>query len=378
MHIAQLKNLAEMILLLLRAFRSQNSRTRVKFTSAFELSHPIPISQNLLKSSTSVYSICQRPFSLLSAFHCVEDLEPTSSKEIDEKYSKSKKSLDIFFKEAVGLTEQKFFDIETLTEGDNAELKKKLRKLEVELGNLKVKKKYPKVIKDDEKEVTRNNKGTSKYEPGQGTLSALFRKKRDDSMPLTMENTDARKKSLILTMDDSEDYKDLSIDMQLFANFLYMGGYFKDANFLPRNKFDVTCFENSYSRDFLRFAAEQFGKDNQEIAKWLSGTDLKKVVLFGCPSLGRKTVFSAKRLRTYFSIKENIVCSKCHLKESCKFVNQSVWKGDTKNLNLAVVMRVITLYAMETVPPNFKIPDEIRDSVSRLIREVINLSKTLS
>lgn len=71
------------------------------------------------------------------------------------------------------------------------------------------------------------------------------------------------------------------------------------------------------------------------------------------------------------------VCSKCPLKESCKFVNQSVWKGDTKSLNLAVVMRVITVYAMDSVPPGIKVPDEVRDSISRLLREVINLSKTL-
>ncbi|XP_010314294.1 uncharacterized protein [Solanum lycopersicum] len=80
--------------------------------------------------------------------------------------------------------------------------------------------------------------------------------------------------------------------------------YFKDSNFLPRRKFGITCFENSYARDFVKYAAEQFGRDHQEIAKWLSGSDLKKVALFGCPSIANKTVFSAKRLRAYFRIQE--------------------------------------------------------------------------
>lgn len=245
-----------MVLCLLRVFRSQNCRTLLKFTPASEFSHPNPTFQNPLESS-SVYSIFQRPFSVLSAFQCTEDSKPTNSKEIEGKYGKSTKLLDIFFKEAVGLSEKKFYDVETVTEGDNAELKKKLRKLEAEFENLKVKQKDPKKIQEDEKEVARNDRGTSKYQSEQGTLSALFRRKRDDSLLLKKKRE----------MDDSEVYKELSIDMQLFANFLYTRGYFKDANFLPRNKFDVTCFVNSYSRHFLRFAAEQFGKDNQEIAK---------------------------------------------------------------------------------------------------------------
>ncbi|KAI8010337.1 hypothetical protein LOK49_LG06G01162 [Camellia lanceoleosa] len=52
------------------------------------------------------------------------------------------------------------------------------------------------------------------------------------------------------------------------------------------------------------------------------------------------------------------VCSKCVLKSSCKFVNQSVSKGNNNNLNLAVVMRVIILYTMESVPPPLVVPDE--------------------
>ncbi|KAH0773185.1 hypothetical protein KY290_010322 [Solanum tuberosum] len=47
-------------------------------------------------------------------------------------------------------------------------------------------------------------------------------------------------------------------------------GYFKDSNFLRRRKFDITCFENSYARDFVKYAAEQFGRDHQEIANEVS------------------------------------------------------------------------------------------------------------
>ncbi|KAK1402619.1 hypothetical protein POM88_002224 [Heracleum sosnowskyi] len=76
--------------------------------------------------------------------------------------------------------------------------------------------------------------------------------------------------------------------------------------------------------------------------RWLSGSELKKVAVFGCPSLSKKAVFSAKILRTFFKIQENMVCSKCVLKQSCKYANQNVWNSNTKNLSLPAVMNVIS------------------------------------
>ena len=63
------------------------------------------------------------------------------------------------------------------------------------------------------------------------------------------------------------------------------------------------------------------------------------------------------------------------LKQSCKFVNQSVWRGDTNNLNLAKVMKLITIYALEAVHPQLVVPNEIKECISRLMNEVIKLSK---
>lgn len=47
-------------------------------------------------------------------------------------------------------------------------------------------------------------------------------------------------------------------------------------------------------------------------------------------------------------------------------------------LDLPAVMNVITLYAMEEVPPELVVPNEIKTSVSLLLEEVIKLSKTVS
>ena len=59
-------------------------------------------------------------------------------------------------------------------------------------------------------------------------------------------------------------------------------------------------------------------------------------------------------------------------------MNQSVWKGDTKSLNLSVVMRLLTLYAMESMPPQLVLPDEVKASVGRLLKEVLRLSETVA
>nr|KJB45774.1 hypothetical protein B456_007G327100 [Gossypium raimondii] len=99
--------------------------------------------------------------------------------------------------------------------------------------------------------------------------------------------------------------KGLSQLAEIFIRHLYAKGYFKEASFVEDNKLDFGYFENSYGRDFIKFAAYNFGKDHQDIAKWLPGSHLKKVVLFGCASLDKNNVFAAKRLRKFFKIQEN-------------------------------------------------------------------------
>ncbi|XP_060200893.1 uncharacterized protein LOC132629184 isoform X1 [Lycium barbarum] len=313
------------------------------------------ISSTCLNSSTP-YQITQFSSSFLRPFSVSTQLqkEPTSSEK-----KKTKKPLSIFFQESVGLlekSEQSESEDETDNESENKGLKCRLSKLEDEVRILQEKRKNE---KDNRKNGVLENEVKSKK------LHELF------------VNEVKSRKSTPLTMDDHTVYKELSPDMVMFVKHLYKEGYFKDSNFLPRKKFDITCFENSYGRDFVKYAAEQFGRDHQEIAKWLSGSDLKKVALFGCPSIAKKTVFSAKRLRAYFRIQEDNVCSKCALKASCKFVNQSVWNRDMNNLQLPVVMRVITLYALESVPPQLVIPDEIKTSVNRLLMDILRLSQTV-
>ncbi|KAF7836625.1 Autophagy-related protein [Senna tora] len=170
--------------------------------------------------------------------------------------------------------------------------------------------------------------------------------------------------------------KELSPYMTIVVHHLYKEGYFNFANFAKGERFDLSWFDTEYARKYILFAVQKFGKDKQEISKWLSGSDLKQVAMFGCPSFNRSIVIPSKRLRNFFSIPENTVCSKCVLRESCTFVNQSVWGSDTNKLDLAIVMKVICSYAL-FVDPELVVPDELKNSVNRLLMEVLKLSKTV-
>jgi len=63
--------------------------------------------------------------------------------------------------------------------------------------------------------------------------------------------------------------KELSSDMKMFAQYLFEKGYFKDANFSQRKKhFDLDWFTNFFAVGYIKFAAQRFARDNQEISKY--------------------------------------------------------------------------------------------------------------
>lgn len=328
--------------------------------------HLIPF---ILTKSPTPNSICSRGISLSSQFQ-----NEFATKEANEK---SKKPLGAFFAEEVGLSKA---DIED-GEDEKGKLKKSLRKLEVDLSRYKTDstsetKSFSGVFSKPLDTLFTEAVGLSKTgeesdiddqesKKGVKNLSSLF----------TSTNQRGKTRTASKKVEESMELKKLSPDMAMFASYLHSKGYLTNANFLLNNKFDVSCFENNYGRNFLKFAAEKFAKDHRETYKWLSESDLKMVAQFGCPSLGRKNVFSAKAMRHSFGIQEETVCSKCALKESCKFVNRSVWKKGAKNVDLTVVMRVITLYALEAVPSELEVSDDVKNAVNRLLKEVIRLSE---
>lgn len=170
--------------------------------------------------------------------------------------------------------------------------------------------------------------------------------------------------------------EELSIETVMFLYHLYQNGYFEDAKFgYVYGRFNIGWFETPYALGYVKFAAKKFANDNLEIAKWLSGSALKQVLVFGCPSVSRNDVFPAKRLRKFFEVPENTVCSKCMLRESCKFVNQNVWKCDTNKLDLEIAVKVVISYALHLVHPQLVVSDEVNKSVNLLLNEFVKLSQ---
>lgn len=142
-----------------------------------------------------------------------------------------------------------------------SKLKKKLMQLEAELGRYE---KYSSIETKQSLEtffteaIGLSDVGKNQEsEKGLKKLSSLFSSgdRRDKS------RTECKKE------DEVMEFKELSPDMTMFADYLHSKGYFVNANFLPNNKFDVSCFVNNYARDFLKFAAEEFAKDHREIYK---------------------------------------------------------------------------------------------------------------
>ncbi|WZZ07617.1 hypothetical protein YC2023_093538 [Brassica napus] len=257
-----------------------------------------------------------------------------------------KKLLSVVFEEAVGLR-PKPETSETQEEEEGNELKRKLFELEKKLTELKntepvIKKKLKKVV---------------------GTVPELQTEKSRNLYTLFKANEEKREEE----HDVVRVYKELPLEMVSFVKLLHKKGYLNKANFISGEKLELGNGVGEGTSSSI----------DREPLMWLSGSDLKTIVLFGCPSLEKRAIFAAKTLRKFFDIHENNVCEKCVLKDKCKFPNQSVWDGKSQNLHLSVVMKVITLYPLDLTHPKLQVPQEVQDSVSRLLTEIQNLSRTI-
>ncbi|XP_058095485.1 uncharacterized protein LOC131240945 [Magnolia sinica] len=257
--------------------------------------------------------------------------------------TKKKKPLDLFFREAVGLLEK----VEEGETSDDDERAKKLRDLERELKNL------------------RPNATETQKKDGVGTVGATLN--RLYSLFAEPPSSGEKLEGGVSCP------KELSPEMVSFVGRLNEEGYLINGNFVKDGRLDLSCLSNSYSCDYLKFAAERFGQDHQESARQLSGSDLKEVTLFGCPSTERRTVFAAKSLRSFFCIREDIVCQPCKLKSLCKFANQRVKKR--WNLDLKDALRVLAVYGLESLPQQLIVSDDIKVSVSKLLKAAVKLGK---
>lgn len=170
---------------------------------------------------------------------------------------KRKKPLDLFFKEAVGLIEKtEESEVSEEDSDDDAkskgigEVKRKLWNLERKMRNLKS---IAKAKATDKKD------GIGTVEAKPNSLYSLFAK----SSP-SANKSGAELVQMELGVCAS---KDLSQEMVSFMDRLFKEGYLVDGNFMKGGKLYLNCLSSSFSQDYLKFAAERFAEDHEEIAK---------------------------------------------------------------------------------------------------------------
>lgn len=156
------------------------------------------------------------------------------------------KKLSLLFQEAVGLCEKTEPDIEI--ENHSSGVKKKLWELEREVRDLR-----KADSKNDEKHQNVETAETGESKSLYAMFTGVKHRKKVETQRREPE--------------EPRIFKELSLDMKMFVNHLYENGYFRDANFLRGDRLDLSCFDDSYGRDFIKFAAKKFGEDHQEIAK---------------------------------------------------------------------------------------------------------------
>lgn len=116
-------------------------------------------------------------------------------------------------------------------------------------------------LEEEIRDLNQKRCETVKSKPVSKLKSASESKPVSESRPAAVDST-------AFGMEDPMIHRELSPDMKVFAEHLYAKGYLKNATFLRRNKFDPTSFEIGYAREFLKFAASNFGEDHPEVARY--------------------------------------------------------------------------------------------------------------
>ncbi|MED6187978.1 hypothetical protein PIB30_081604 [Stylosanthes scabra] len=133
--------------------------------------------------------------------------------------------------------------------------------------------------------------------------------------------------------------------------------------------------------NLLKDACLSFGRDRYDLFKLLSSSDVQAIVDGGCPTLLRKVVNSAKRLRAHLQVDEGDVCSACHLRGSCDrayVIMETLGLGvDARTVD---VVRILLFYALDPVvlsggeKPSGR--ELVESSVRKLLSQLIEFSES--
>ncbi|KAJ1417118.1 Zinc finger, RanBP2-type [Sesbania bispinosa] len=134
-----------------------------------------------------------------------------------------------------------------------------------------------------------------------------------------------------------------------------------------------------FTKDFksVHAACLNFGKDRFDILRSLSRQDIQILVGFGCPTVDKKVVFSAKLLRKRAHLDEGDVCSSCSLRNNCERAYLLTNKED--EARTIDVMRILLTFGFD--PINGSVINKsllkqksVKTVVRKLLHEVAKLS----
>ncbi|XP_057744921.1 zinc finger protein VAR3, chloroplastic-like isoform X1 [Arachis stenosperma] len=151
-------------------------------------------------------------------------------------------------------------------------------------------------------------------------------------------------------------------------------------DFLLKRGYFVANHELSFGpkelSNAIRTACLNFGRDHFDLLRFLPRKDIANTVAFGCPSLDRKVINSAKRLRAHLNFDEGNVCSSCNLRGDCDraFVKAREDQGG----RTVDVMRIILTYGLDpiigSVDNKTCLKKNVKESVRSLLKEIVEHS----
>lgn len=160
-----------------------------------------------------------------------------------------------------------------------------------------------------------------------------------------------------------------------FLGHLNEKGYLSKALSFTRGPVDLRGLSTDELYGFIKFAAVTFVKDHPEISKLLSGSDVRKAVLFGSPSVEIKVVMAARRLRSFFSIEEDTADIPVNLEYTNNAPSAVVSK--VKSVDLEDLVRLLCAFGLNAEKNEISIPDEIKQSVVNLLKELVDFSTSI-
>ncbi|XP_027350284.1 uncharacterized protein LOC113861569 [Abrus precatorius] len=140
---------------------------------------------------------------------------------------------------------------------------------------------------------------------------------------------------------------------------------------------DVAGFDLTKDFKSVHAACLNFGKDRFDILRSLSRKDIQVLVGFGCPTVDKKVVFSAKLLRKHAHLDEGDVCSSCSLRNNCERAYLLTNKED--EARTIDVMRMLLTFGFD--PVNGSVLNKsllkqksVKTVIRKLLHEVVKLS----